>query len=203
MSALFAASFSHLNAVQTQVHKTLMFTDDSVLLCAPTGSGKSLCAAMAMARLFHSRGQEGKCAYICPTPEVARAMHNYIESEVGPALGASWAHLGTFESLLELILNLLIFNINHRERIWAHNPINSSIINKKIIFLHCTISFHHRLFFKAVILRFSLRAIILNWFSVHSIKAIIFDRFSVLSVKALILDRISVHAIKSIIQLRA
>lgn len=89
LSSLLAASITHLNAVQTQVHKTLMSTDDSCLLCAPTGAGKSICAALAMARLFHSKGQEGKCAYICPKPELAQAVHKYLEGELGPALGAS------------------------------------------------------------------------------------------------------------------
>lgn len=44
--------FSHFNPVQTQVFHTLYHTDHNVLLGAPTGSGKTIVAEMAIFRVF-------------------------------------------------------------------------------------------------------------------------------------------------------
>ena len=44
--------FKTFNAIQTQTFSTLFETDDSVLLCAPTGSGKTVCAEFAILRLY-------------------------------------------------------------------------------------------------------------------------------------------------------
>ena len=45
--------FSHFNPVQTQVFHTLYHTDHNVLLGAPTGSGKTIVAEMAIFRVFN------------------------------------------------------------------------------------------------------------------------------------------------------
>jgi activating signal cointegrator complex subunit 3 len=45
--------FSHFNVVQTQMFHCLYHTDNNVLLGAPTGSGKTIAAEIAMFRLFN------------------------------------------------------------------------------------------------------------------------------------------------------
>jgi activating signal cointegrator complex subunit 3 len=50
--ALYARRFSHFNAIQTQAFHTLYNTDDSVLLGAPTGSGKTVSSELALLRAF-------------------------------------------------------------------------------------------------------------------------------------------------------
>ena len=45
--------FSHFNPVQTQVFHTLYHTDHNVLLGAPTGSGKTIAAELAIFRVFN------------------------------------------------------------------------------------------------------------------------------------------------------
>lgn len=44
--------FTHFNPIQTQIFHTLYHTDTNVLLGAPTGSGKTIAAEMAMFRVF-------------------------------------------------------------------------------------------------------------------------------------------------------
>ena len=44
--------FSHFNSIQTQIFHCLYHTDKNVLLGAPTGSGKTVVAEIAMFRVF-------------------------------------------------------------------------------------------------------------------------------------------------------
>lgn len=57
--------FSHFNPIQTQAFHTLYHTDDSALLGAPTGSGKTISAELTMLRLFKAHPDK-KVIYIAP-----------------------------------------------------------------------------------------------------------------------------------------
>lgn len=46
--------FTHYNPIQTQIFHTLYHTDTNVLLGAPTGSGKTIAAEMAIFRVFNN-----------------------------------------------------------------------------------------------------------------------------------------------------
>ncbi len=50
--ALF--KFSHFNAIQTQVFHSLYNQDVNILLGAPTGSGKTVAAELAIFRVFNT-----------------------------------------------------------------------------------------------------------------------------------------------------
>lgn len=58
-------NFSHFNPIQTQAFHTLYHTDCNVLLGAPTGSGKTISAELAMLRLFKAYPGQ-KVVYIAP-----------------------------------------------------------------------------------------------------------------------------------------
>lgn len=58
--------FSQFNAVQTQVFHAMFHTDSSIFLGAPTGSGKTVAAEMAMLRVFETCPAGSKIVYIAP-----------------------------------------------------------------------------------------------------------------------------------------
>ncbi|CAK9255752.1 unnamed protein product [Sphagnum jensenii] len=64
-------SFSHFNPIQTQAFHTLYHTDSNVLLGAPTGSGKTISAELAMMRLFNTQ-PDMKIIYIAPLKALVR-----------------------------------------------------------------------------------------------------------------------------------
>ncbi|XP_045900311.1 activating signal cointegrator 1 complex subunit 3 [Micropterus dolomieu] len=63
--------FTHFNPIQTQIFHTLYHTDTNVLLGAPTGSGKTIAAEMAMFRVFN-KYPTNKVVYIAPLKALVR-----------------------------------------------------------------------------------------------------------------------------------
>ncbi|CAG2058052.1 unnamed protein product, partial [Timema podura] len=69
LEALFP--FSHFNPIQTQIFFCLYHTDNNVLLGAPTGSGKTIAAEIAMFRVFREYPGR-KVVYIAPMKALVR-----------------------------------------------------------------------------------------------------------------------------------
>ena len=69
--ALYAGKFTHFNAVQTQAFHALYRTDASVLLGAPTGSGKTVSAELAVLRAFAAHPSR-LVVYIAPLKALVR-----------------------------------------------------------------------------------------------------------------------------------
>ncbi|KAK9503226.1 hypothetical protein O3M35_011843 [Rhynocoris fuscipes] len=63
--------FSHFNPIQTQIFHCLYHTDHNVLLGAPTGSGKTIMAEIAMFRVF-SNSPGSKVVYVAPLKALVR-----------------------------------------------------------------------------------------------------------------------------------
>lgn len=55
--------FTHYNPIQTQIFHTLYHTDANVLLGAPTGSGKTIAAEMAIFRVFNKYPTAKVCIF--------------------------------------------------------------------------------------------------------------------------------------------
>ncbi|VDN04716.1 unnamed protein product [Thelazia callipaeda] len=64
-------NFNFLNSIQTQVFFCLYQTDQNALIGAPTGSGKTFCAELAMFRTFNLFPDK-KCVYIAPLKALVR-----------------------------------------------------------------------------------------------------------------------------------
>ena len=85
--ALYVDKFQHFNPIQTQVFHQLYHQNGNVLLCAPTGSGKTVCAELAMLRVWKQqklgesaqREAEGSLDTLAVhTPTAAQSLIVYI-----------------------------------------------------------------------------------------------------------------------------
>ena len=85
-------SFTHFNPIQTQIFHTLYHTDKNVLLGAPTGSGKTIAAELAIFRVFRERPQ-AKVVYIAPMKALVRERMEDWKNRFGKKLGKSVVEL--------------------------------------------------------------------------------------------------------------
>ncbi|CAH0485714.1 unnamed protein product [Peronospora farinosa] len=57
--AMYVGKFQYFNPIQTQAFHQLYHQNGNVLLCAPTGSGKTVCAELAMLRVWKQQKHSG------------------------------------------------------------------------------------------------------------------------------------------------
>ncbi|RMZ80202.1 hypothetical protein DV737_g3117, partial [Chaetothyriales sp. CBS 132003] len=62
--------FDKFNRIQTQTFKAIFDSDDNVLVGAPTGSGKTVCAELALLRHWNKEEGAGKAVYVAPFQEL-------------------------------------------------------------------------------------------------------------------------------------
>ncbi|VUZ50971.1 unnamed protein product, partial [Hymenolepis diminuta] len=79
-------SYTHFNPIQTQVFHTVYHQDVNVLLGAPTGSGKTAVAELAIFRVFNTT-PEKKCVYIAPLKALVRERVDDWSVKIGRKLG--------------------------------------------------------------------------------------------------------------------
>uniref|UniRef100_A0A5B7ARQ6 RNA helicase n=1 Tax=Davidia involucrata TaxID=16924 RepID=A0A5B7ARQ6_DAVIN len=79
-------NFSHFNPIQTQAFHVLYHTNNNVLLGAPTGSGKTISAELAMLHLFNTQ-PDMKVIYIAPLKALVRERMNDWRKRLVSQLG--------------------------------------------------------------------------------------------------------------------
>ncbi|XP_022662619.1 activating signal cointegrator 1 complex subunit 3-like [Varroa destructor] len=84
--------FTHFNPIQTQLFHTLYHTDHNVLLGAPTGSGKTITAEIAMFRVFNME-KHRKVVYIAPLKSLIKERVNDWNKRLVGQLGLNMAEL--------------------------------------------------------------------------------------------------------------
>ncbi|KAJ5626095.1 hypothetical protein N7510_002404 [Penicillium lagena] len=78
--------WEHFNKIQTQVFKSIFDTDDNVFIGAPTGSGKTVCAELALLRHWSSK-ESGRAVYIAPFQELVDQRHTDWEKRLSKLAG--------------------------------------------------------------------------------------------------------------------
>ncbi|KAJ3695012.1 hypothetical protein LUZ60_000389 [Juncus effusus] len=81
--------FRHFNPIQTQVFNVLYNTDDNVLVAAPTGSGKTICAEFALLRTHQKSKETGqmRTVYIAPIEALAKERYRDWKEKFESCLG--------------------------------------------------------------------------------------------------------------------
>ena len=77
--------FKEFNPIQTQTFHELFKTNRNALICAPSGSGKLVCAEVAIHRMLVS-DPEGKCVYVAPKEEIVRNVFEDWSKKFGSIL---------------------------------------------------------------------------------------------------------------------
>jgi pre-mRNA-splicing helicase BRR2 len=80
--AIYQQSFLQFNKIQNQAFHALYSTDDNVFIGAPTGSGKTVCAEIALFRLWAKPGSS-RAVCILPYPEMVEARTADWQSRLG------------------------------------------------------------------------------------------------------------------------
>ncbi|KAL6867611.1 hypothetical protein ACP4OV_015635 [Aristida adscensionis] len=97
--------FSHFNPIQTQAFHVLYHTDNNVLLGAPTGSGKTISAELAMLHLFNTQ-PDMKVVYIAPLKAIVRERMNDWRRRLVTQLGKKMVEMtGDFTPDLMALLS--------------------------------------------------------------------------------------------------
>ena len=103
--ALYERKFTHFNAIQTQAFHTLYHQNCNVLLGAPTGSGKTISAELAMMKVFRDAPTE-KVVYIAPLKALVRERIEDWRKHLCPKLGKRLVELtGDYTPDLRALLN--------------------------------------------------------------------------------------------------
>ena len=101
--ALYEKDFKHFNPIQTQVFTVLYNSDDNVLVAAPTGSGKTICAEFALLRNHQKAPEAMRAVYVAPLEALAKERVADWQRKFGQGLGIRVAEL-TGESATDLKL---------------------------------------------------------------------------------------------------
>ena len=78
--------FMEFNPIQTQTFHELFKTGRNCLVCAPSNSGKTVCAAFAIMHMLTTNA-DGKCVYVAPSDEVADPVYQQLVTLFGSLLG--------------------------------------------------------------------------------------------------------------------
>lgn len=80
--------FKEFNPIQTQTFHELFKTGRNCLVCAPSNSGKTICAAFAILHML-TTNSEGKCVYVAPSDEIADPVYDQLVALFGQLLRKS------------------------------------------------------------------------------------------------------------------
>eukprot|EP01105_Mastigella_eilhardi_P003553 TRINITY_DN145_c0_g1_i1.p1 TRINITY_DN145_c0_g1~~TRINITY_DN145_c0_g1_i1.p1 ORF type:complete len:2180 (+),score=716.66 TRINITY_DN145_c0_g1_i1:39-6578(+) len=101
----FYGEETFFNPIQTQIFDTLYKSDENCLVCAPTASGKSVCAEFAVLRAIRQAGKGVRAGvvYLAPVEAVAKQRASKWRATLGKQLGRSVVEL-TGEAAVDLKL---------------------------------------------------------------------------------------------------
>lgn len=115
------------NAIQTQVFSTLFNTDDNAFVSGPVGCGKSICAELALLRMFktfadvagsqaapvpNAKLGEERAVYVCARAEVAETRHRQWSEYLAPLSKKVVLLTGDTSTDLKLLAKVLFYRVS-------------------------------------------------------------------------------------------
>lgn len=94
-------NWQYFNKVQTQVYSALSTTNDSVLIGAPTGAGKTVCAEFALLKHWSSSA-DGRAVYVAPFQEIVDLRLSDWQKRLSNVAGGKEIHKLTGETPADL-----------------------------------------------------------------------------------------------------
>jgi len=99
----YTGAFEYFNPIQTQVFNTVYRRDDNTLVAAPTGSGKTVLAELAIMRML-SNNPNGRAVYIAPLEALTTERYADWQQRFGKTIGVRVVNLtGETSTDLKLI----------------------------------------------------------------------------------------------------
>ncbi|KRZ08826.1 U5 small nuclear ribonucleoprotein helicase [Trichinella pseudospiralis] len=86
LEELYTDEIKSFNPIQTQVFRVFYENKDNVFVGAPHGSGKTICAELAILQLF-KKNPNGKCVYIAPLEPLCDIVYEKWELKFGKKMG--------------------------------------------------------------------------------------------------------------------
>ncbi|CAD2219534.1 RNA helicase [Angomonas deanei] len=83
-------SITHLNTIQTRIFQTAFHSSQNMLVCAPTGAGKTVCALLVMLRCISEHFENGvfdrdfKIIFVAPMKALAQEMVENFSQRLAP-----------------------------------------------------------------------------------------------------------------------
>ena len=96
LESVFSSRFHHFNPIQTQAFNALYSSDQSMLLAAPAGSGKTVAAELAILRMLQrgaDRSMPTRAVYVAPFDAVADERFSEWSKRFGEGLGLTVVRL--------------------------------------------------------------------------------------------------------------
>ncbi|KAH9778128.1 DExH-box ATP-dependent RNA helicase DExH14 [Citrus sinensis] len=126
-------NFSHFNPIQTQIFHILYHTDNNVLLGAPTGSGKTISAELAMLHLFNTQS-DMKVVYIAPLKAIVRERMNDWKDRLVSQLGKEMVEMtGDYTPDLMALLSADIIISTPEKWDEPYNSFAGTFVNLQVI----------------------------------------------------------------------
>uniref|UniRef100_A0A0E0KAG9 RNA helicase n=1 Tax=Oryza punctata TaxID=4537 RepID=A0A0E0KAG9_ORYPU len=132
--------FSHFNPIQTQAFHVLYHSDNNVLLGAPTGSGKTISAELAMLHLFNTQ-PDMKVVYIAPLKAIVRERMNDWRQRLVTQLGKKMVGLMILDEIhllgadrgpiLEVIVSRMRYISSQTERSIRFVGLSTALANAR------------------------------------------------------------------------
>jgi len=119
IQSLYTPLFKYFNPIQTQSYNSLFETDANALVCAPTGSGKTICGEFAILRAL-SKDSKSKMVYVCSKEEVVKLQAKKWKGrfeKIGIATAVLTGETAVDKKIMKSDVNIILAATKHFDNV--------------------------------------------------------------------------------------